>query len=87
MKHFNCPECNGDVTDGRVKMDYNLGWIKLTIKNVPANVCSECGQEFIDGPIAENLNRLVDRVAEDVGSFSKKIPILQEEIKEVAIAI
>lgn len=87
MRHFNCPECRGDVIDGRVKVDYNLDRMKVTIKNVPAKVCSKCGQEFIDGPIAENIDRLVDRVAEDVNSFSRKIPIHQEEIKEIAIAV
>lgn len=87
MKHFNCPECHGSVIDGRVEIDYNLDGIKVTINSVPAKVCSKCGQEFIDGPVAENLDRLVDRVAEDINSFSKKVPIPQEEMKEVAIAI
>jgi YgiT-type zinc finger domain-containing protein len=87
MKYFNCPECKGDVIDGRVKMDYDLNRMKVTVKNVPAKVCSKCGQEFIDGPIAENLDRLVDRVTEDVNSFSRKIPVPQEEMRKIAIAI
>ena len=60
MKSFKCPECKGNVIDGRTKMDYSLDWMKMTIENVPAKICSKCGQEFIDGPIAENLDRLVD---------------------------
>ncbi|MBU1486695.1 type II toxin-antitoxin system MqsA family antitoxin [bacterium] len=77
MSYFNCPECKGEVTGAKVKMDYKLEGMKVTIKNVPAKICSKCGQEFIDGPIAENLDRLVDRVTEDVNSFSKKIPVSQ----------
>lgn len=87
MRYFNCPECRGDVIDGRVNVNYNLDRMKVTIKNVSARLCSKCGHEFIDGPIAENLDKLVDRVTEDVNSFSKKIPIHQEEMKEIAIAI
>lgn len=87
MNYFKCPQCKGDVIDGKVKMDYSLNWMKVTVKNVPAKICSKCGQEFIDGPIAENLDRLVDRVAEDVNSFSRKVPVPQEEMRKVAIAI
>lgn len=77
----------GDVIDGRVNMNYNLDRMKVTIKNVPVRVCSKCGYEFIDSSIAENLDKLVDQVTEDVNSFSKKIPIHQEEMKEIAIAV
>jgi len=87
MKYFNCPECKGEVIEKGVKVDYNSGWMKVTIENVPAKVCSKCGQEFIDGPIAENLDRLVDRVVEDVNSFSKKIALPLTETRGVAIAI
>ena len=87
MKYFNCPECRGNVIDGRVIVDYEIDRTKVTIKNVPAKVCSQCGQELIDGTIAENLDRLVNRMIEDVNSFSKKIPLYQEEMKEIAVVV
>jgi ribosomal protein S27AE len=46
---------------------------RVTVSNVPAKVCPNCGQEFVDGYVAENVNRLVDRVIEDVDSYVKKM--------------
>lgn len=87
MNDFKCPECKGDVVVGRAEMDYCLNKIRVIIKNVPAKVCSKCGREFIEGAIAENLDRLVDRVIEDVNSFSKKLSIPQDEMREIAMVV
>ncbi|MEW6102920.1 MAG: YgiT-type zinc finger protein [bacterium] len=87
MNNLKCPECKRDVIVGRVEMDYYLDKIRVVVKNVPARVCSGCGREFIEGVIAENLDRLVDRVVEDVNSFSKKLPILQDKMREIAIGV
>jgi len=70
---FRCPECDGEVIDGLTMMTYELDRIDLTIRNIPAKICSNCGQEFIDGYTAENVNRLIDRIVEDIDSFSRKI--------------
>lgn len=72
-KPFKCPECGETVRDGQADMKYELKRMRVIIQNVPAKVCKN-GHEFVDGYTAENLNRLVDRVLEDVNSFSKKMP-------------
>ena len=68
-------------------MVYKLDDLKITIKNVKANICSQCGQAFISGRVAEELNRLVNRVSEDVTSFIKTQPDITQGHKEVAIAV
>ena len=68
-------------------MVYKLDDLKITIKNVKANICSQCGQAFISGRVAEELNRLVNRVSEDVTSFIKTQPDIKHGHKEVAIAV
>lgn len=82
-----CPECQGIIKPGRTKMVYKLDDLKVTIKNVKANICSQCGQAFISGRVAEELNRLVNRVSEDVTSFIKTQPDITQGHKEVAIAV
>ncbi len=72
-KQFKCPECGGFAREGQIEMKYQVKGTAITIRNVPAKVCKN-GHEFVDGYTAENLNRLVDRVLEDVNSFSKKMP-------------
>ncbi|MBI1821800.1 MAG: YgiT-type zinc finger protein [Nitrospirae bacterium] len=82
-----CPECKGIIKPGKTELVYELSGIKITIKNVSADVCSKCGQSFISGRVAEDVNRLVNRVIEDINSFIKTQPHPGERRKEVAIAV
>jgi YgiT-type zinc finger domain-containing protein len=82
-----CPECNGIVKPGKTELTYELEKISITVKNVPATICTKCNRSFIDGYIAEDVNRLVNRVTEDVNSFSKTHPQIEERHREVAIAV
>jgi YgiT-type zinc finger domain-containing protein len=80
---FKCPECGQQVKDGVIEMLFELRDTHVTVRNVPAKVCPGCGQEFVDGYVAENVNRLVDRVVEDVDSYAKKVarpPITPRQI-------
>jgi YgiT-type zinc finger domain-containing protein len=82
-----CPECRGIIKPGQTELNYELEKISVTVKNVPASVCMKCGQSFIDGHIAEDVNRLVNRVTEDVNSFSKTNPQMSDRHREVAIGV
>ena len=87
IKERRCPECKGIVKPGRTDLVYELAGVKITVKNVAANVCSKCGQSFISGRAAEEVNRLVNRVVEDINSFVKTQPHISKRRKEVAIAV
>lgn len=70
---------------GHIEMKYELSGTRVIIQNVPAHVCKN-GHEFVDGYTAENVNRLVDRVLEDVGSFAKKLPRSKTATRQIIIA-
>jgi len=82
-----CPECRGIVKLGKTELVYELSDIKITVKNVTANVCSKCGQSFVSGRVAEDVNRLVNRITEDLNSFIKTQPQSYKGHKEIAIAV
>lgn len=82
-----CPECGGIVKSGQTELNYQLQGISVIVKGVPANICSKCGLSFVDGHVAEDVNRLVNRVTEDVDSFSKTHPQVKKRHREVAIAV
>lgn len=82
-----CPECRGIIKPGHTELNYDLEAISVSIKNVPASVCTGCSRSFVDGHIAEDVNRLVNRVVEDIDSFSKTHPQVGERHREVAIAV
>ncbi|MCP5052686.1 MAG: YgiT-type zinc finger protein [bacterium] len=55
-----CPECKGVIKPGHTELNYELEEITVSVKNVPANVCTNCGHSFIIDRIAEDVNRLVN---------------------------
>lgn len=83
-----CPECGGIVRPGHTELVYDLRY-RVRITNVPANICSECGEAFISGLVASEVNRLVNRVIEDVESFARTQPQVGKACggKEIAIAV
>ena len=84
---FKCPDCAQQVEDGLIEMVFELCDMRVTVNNVPAKVCPDCDQEFVDGYVAENVNRLVDRVIEDVDSYAKKIVQLPTTPRQIAITV
>ena len=82
---FKCPECGQQVEDGVIEMVFELRDTHVTVRNVPAKVCPNCNQKFVDGYIAENVNRLVDRVVEDVDSYAKKVVRPPTTPRQIAI--
>lgn len=87
-KEKRCPECGGVIKPGHTEVAYDLRY-RVRIMNVPANICSKCGEVFIPGRVASEVNRLVNRVLEDVESFAKSQPQTEEAPleKEIAIAV
>jgi YgiT-type zinc finger domain-containing protein len=72
MKNFKCPECNQITADGLTEMIYELEGVKVTIKDIPAQVCPN-KHSYIDGQTAESVNRLVNHVVEDVNAYAKNL--------------
>ncbi len=87
-KTSKCPECGGVVRPGFTELVYELQY-RVRISNLPANICSQCGEVFIPGRVAAEANRLVNRVIEDVESFARSQPQTEQPVgsKEIAIAV
>ena len=83
-----CSECGGNVLPGYTELVYDLQY-RVRITNVPANICSKCGEVFIAARVATEANRLVNRVIEDVESFARSQPQTKSAIgkKEIAISV
>lgn len=84
-KHFICPECGQQTMDGVTEVTYEVEGTAVTIKNVPAQICPN-GHSYIEGFTAENVNRLVNRVVEDVNAYSKTVAKQPAKAREVVIA-
>jgi len=59
MKEDICPICGGVKIDSTTSftVDYNSGVV--VIRDVPARVCMQCGEEWISDEIASKLEEIV----------------------------
>lgn len=58
---MNCALCKGNLTRGKVNhiIDLENG---IIIKNVPANICNQCGEYYVDTKTAIKLEEIVDEL-------------------------
>lgn len=50
-----CPLCGGVRVAGRIMFSADLGDSVIVIRGVPATVCEQCGEEWIDDATAADL--------------------------------
>jgi YgiT-type zinc finger domain-containing protein len=74
-----CPLCGGRlVADQRATIPFLLGKVVVVVKDVPAEVCRNCGEPFLAGAATDHLLALLKRFAQlpvevSVTSYSELI--------------
>ena len=59
---MNCLMCKGDLEDKKTKYMVELNNCIIIIKNVPSQVCKQCGEVSYSNEVAQQLERLVNSV-------------------------
>ena len=55
-----CPSCRGMMTKGKTNLPYELGRDRIVVvKDVPAWVCDQCGEVFVEMEIAQKVESIV----------------------------
>lgn len=54
-----CPVCEGKKTKGTTTYTVDLGFGVVVVRNVPAKICAQCGEEWIDASVARSLENIV----------------------------
>ena len=54
-----CQLCGGEISEGTTTFTVDYGSGGLVVRNVPAFVCSQCGESWIEDPIASRLEEIV----------------------------
>ena len=57
-----CFICKGDVENRQVTHTVDLGNCIVIVKNVPARVCTQCGEVWYSGTVAKQLEKIVNVV-------------------------
>lgn len=67
-----CVICkNGETRPGAITVTLERGQMTLVVKNVPARVCDNCGEEYLD----ENVTRTLDGVVEEAARSGVMIEV------------
>jgi len=54
-----CPICGGRRIAGTTTFAVDLGFGVVVVRNVPAQVCEQCGEAWLDDAVAERLEDYV----------------------------
>jgi len=55
-----CPFCKGDMKEGKTSLPYEIGERLIVVRNVPALVCEQCGEVFIEMKVAKKVEKIVN---------------------------
>jgi len=55
-----CPLCGGKKSQGTTTFSADLGSGVVVVRGVRATICSQCGEEWIDGATGRELERIVN---------------------------
>ncbi len=59
---MNCFMCKGNMEEKKVNYVVDLGDRIIIIKEVPAKVCTKCGEQYFDDETAENIEKIVNQL-------------------------
>jgi YgiT-type zinc finger domain-containing protein len=53
-----CPSCNGEIRPGAATVTLERDGSTIVVKGVPAEVCENCGEEFVSEETARRVTDL-----------------------------
>ena len=59
-----CPLCGGEMRDGTTTIPFLIGERVAIIKDVPAEICSDCGEAYMKSSVVGKVEAVLDRLEE-----------------------
>ncbi len=59
-----CPLCGGEMREGITTIPFLIGEKVTVIKDVPAEICSDCGEAYMKSSVVDKVESLLDRLEE-----------------------
>ena len=72
---MSCFICRGELIEKKVNYLVDLENSIIIIKEVPAKVCKQCGEQFFDDETSENIEKIVNQLK----SIAKEVTIVKYE--------
>lgn len=74
---MNCFFCKGQTVEQMTKFIVDLGQCVVIVKNVPGQVCQQCGETSYSNEVAKHLEKIVEAVKQSIMSEVAIIDYLQ----------
>ncbi|MBI4822761.1 MAG: type II toxin-antitoxin system MqsA family antitoxin [Nitrospirae bacterium] len=59
-----CPLCGSEMHEGITTIPFLVGEKVAVIKDVPAELCSDCGEAYMKSSVVDKIESLLDRLDE-----------------------
>lgn len=63
---MNCIMCKGKLTDKKTNFIADLGDCIIIVKDVPSQVCSQCGEVSYSHEVAQRLEQIVNKMKDSL---------------------
>lgn len=74
---MNCFMCKGNLENKKVNYVVDLEDAIIIIKEVPAKVCTQCGEKYFDEETSKNIEKIVNQLKQ----VTKKVTIVKYKDK------
>jgi YgiT-type zinc finger domain-containing protein len=75
-----CYFCKAKVVQQQVTIDYRWGNDLVVINDVPASVCQQCGEKYLESGVYKELERLAKSKSHLMGKITVDILAFEESI-------
>lgn len=59
-----CPLCGGEMSDGITTIPFLISEKVVVIKDVPAEICSDCGEAYMKSSVVGKVESVLDKLEE-----------------------
>lgn len=64
VPNSHCPLCGGSMSEGITSLPFFIGEKIAVIRDVPAEICTDCGEPYMKSGVAGRIEALLDRLEE-----------------------
>lgn len=65
-----CFMCKGQLEDGFTTFMTDLGTCIVIIKNVPAKICSQCGEASFSDEVAKKIEKIINNLRNSISEVA-----------------
>ncbi len=80
MQNNKCPICNGNKEHSTTTFTVDLGTNLIVVRNTPATICTNCGEEWIDNTTSQQLEAIVN----EAKTKNRMIEVIDFNLESVA---